>query len=201
MELLLIGGGPDILSKPGSECKAAKTALHLDWLDAVNLAVGMAVEFGEPVALWLCCVGDPEILGWLIEECDHRCAPGVPTLWDGKLFGGKLNVEIPQINVNRMIEIKGKADVKFGIHRVWLEEQKSGHVFQVPAGIAHAVCNLAPCIKLGLDGVKSVHTFTHMMVALSKLVPMFGPRLPMDYGHIRSKLEKAFFSKLVALRL
>lgn len=164
----------------------AGTAVHLDWSLAVNLAIGIDAELGTVVAKWLCCEGNKAAQSWLVDYC---C----------KLRQQKEEV-LPELTVSTMEAIVLES-TNARIGRIWIEDQKSGDIFKIPCGTAHAVCNIHPCIKIAMDGVESFNTYAEMMVVQSKLIsPVFSSRMVEDYAGVAPKLSSSiheFFEDLL----
>lgn len=170
-ELLMIGN------------EGAGTRVHLDWLLAVNLAIGLDVQPGTVVAKWLCCEGNKAAQSWLIDFCLK--------------FLGENQKVLPMLLVKDMEDIVRTSEGQ-GIGKIWIEEQRSGEIFKIPCGTAHAVCNLHPCIKLALDGVQSFNTYAEMMVVQTKLISsVFFSHMMEDNGEIVPKLNKVINDLLV----
>lgn len=170
--------------------EGAGTRVHLDWSLAVNLAIGLDVQPGTVVAKWLCCEGNKSAQTWLVDFC-----------WKLKK---KNESVLPKLEVSTMKSIV-RASEEAGVGKIWIEDQKSGEIFKIPCGTAHAVCNIHPCIKIAMDGVESFNTYTEMMVVQSKLISsVFFSHMVEDHVGVAHKLDNSileFFLELAILRV
>lgn len=135
------------------------TGLHVDWSEAVNLALAIDGQFGV-LATWLFI--SPLVIAELDEflRADTRFKARFP---NGLKGSGDV-----ALNPEDMTAIKGR----FPPGCVYVVEQSAGMCVRVPPGWIHAVWNCKPCLKLAFDFYVTSH-FRFYQLSHANTAPFF----------------------------
>lgn len=122
------------------------------------------------------------------------------------------SIKQQQLSEDDMSRIVQAVADKFGERapgkpRAWVQDQKAGHVLSVPCGFAHAVVNVADCIKLAYDVTPAEDYETALLSHAWFASGIFGQYMAGDYdepvvgalerlGHHRILLDSPVLVKL-----
>ena len=147
------------------------TAIHVDWSEAINLALAITgmCDMGKALALWMF------VRPSAMEELQELMMAKVNGL-SSKYPEGFKTANLPMFTVADMQHIFRT----MGKDKVHLVEQHAGEVVRVCAGWGHAVVNLQPCIKIAYDRYV-VANFPHYAVCHAMNASLFGENHADDY--------------------
>lgn len=180
------------------------SAVHVDWSEAINLALAITGCWNEGLALALWMFVKPSAMAEL-EELMKASSAGLAAA-TANLKGKKaveatqkfaaaarkkaakgegLSKLYPEGLQTGMIPAFTEADMRYiakvmGPDKVQLVEQHAGEVVRVRVGWGHAVVNLQPCIKVAYDRYLSAN-FPRYAVSHAMTAPMFGLNNAQDY--------------------
>ena len=148
------------------------TAIHVDWSEAINLALAITgmCDTDKALALWMF------VRPSAMKELQELMMAKVNGL-SSKYPEGFKTANLPMFTVADMQHIFRT----MGKDKVHLVEQHAGEVVRVCAGWGHAVVNLQPCIKIAYDRYVEAN-FPNYAISHALSAPLFGDRIAPDYA-------------------
>ena len=151
------------------------TRIHVDWTEAINLALGIASRWDDKMAVALWMFVRPNAM----RELDTLLKQWASAPDKGGLSAtfplGLCTPNMPIFTEADMRRMKGHMGDK-----VMLVEQRAGQVVRAMAGWGHAVVNLQPCIKIAYD-MFVVDNFPSYAIAHAMTARLFKNNCIHDY--------------------
>ncbi len=162
--------------------KGHGTNIHIDWTEALNMALAIEDDWDQAVALAQWLFVKPQALQRLDALLRER--PEFKTRFPHGLKTFPL-APFSEADMDLVVELLGDADA-------YLVQQKAGDIVRVRMGWAHAVVNLQPCIKIAFDRYIR-ERFPAYALSHVRYAALFGRNMTRDYAGWAQVLWRSCF--------